>query len=91
VPLNQAIARQLGITAKAGVVIAEVVSGSPAAAAGLEPKDAITALDGTALTTESTFAQLLNTHKVGDTVTLSVLRGKQTLQLQATLAEQPTP
>jgi len=91
VSLNQAIARQLGITAKAGVVIAEVVSGSPAAAAGLEPKDAITALDGTALTTESTFAQLLNTHKVGDTVTLSVLRGKQTLQLQATLAEQPNP
>jgi len=91
VALNQAIARQLGITAKAGVVIAEVVSGSPAAAAGLEPKDAITALDGTALTTESTFAQLLNTHKVGDTVTLSVLRGKQTLQLQATLAEQPNP
>jgi serine protease Do len=89
VPLNQALARQLGITAKTGVIVAEVVSGSPAAAAGLQPKDAITAIDGTALTTESSFAQLLNTHKVGDTVTLTVVRGKQTLQLQTTLAEQP--
>jgi serine protease Do len=89
VPLNQAIAQQLGITAKTGVVVAEVVSGSPAAAAGLQPRDTITALDGTALATESTFAQLLNKRKVGDVVTLTVLRGKQTLQLKVTLADQP--
>jgi len=90
VPLNQAIAQQIGITAKTGVVIGQVVDGSPAAAAGLQPKDAITALDGKELATESTFAQLLNAHKVGDTVTLTVLRGSQTLQLQATLVDQPT-
>jgi len=90
VPLNQAIAQQLGITAKAGVVVARVVQGSPAATAGLQPRDAITAVDGTVLTDDSTFAQLLNAHKVGDSVALTVLRGKQTLQLKATLAEQPT-
>jgi serine protease Do len=89
VPLSQAIAQQLGITAKTGIVIGRVVNGSPASAAGLQPRDVITALDGTELATESTFAQLLNAHQVDDIVTLDVVRGKQTLQLQATLVDQP--
>jgi S1-C subfamily serine protease len=91
VPLNRALAQQLGSAAKDGVAVARVVVGSPAAAAGLQARDIITALDGTELTTESSFPQLLNSHKAGDTVTLTVVRGQQTLKIQATLAEQAKP
>lgn len=91
VPLNQVIAQQLGSNAKTGIVVARVVSGSPAEQAGLQPRDIITALDGNQLTTESSFPQLINTHEVGDTVTLSVVRGQETLEITATLAEQPAP
>lgn len=89
-PLTPAIATQLGITAKQGAVIGQVMSGSPAAAAGLRPRDVITQIDGTPLQTESSLAQIVNSHKPGDTITLTVLRGNQTLSIRVTLGEMPS-
>ncbi|HEU5089708.1 MAG TPA: trypsin-like peptidase domain-containing protein [Roseiflexaceae bacterium] len=90
VPMNAPLARQLGVSVHEGVAIVSVGEGTPAAEAGLQSKDVITAIDGTPITDDSSFAQVLNSHKPGDTVTLTVLRGGQQQDLQATLTERPT-
>jgi len=90
-PLNPSIAAQLGIpSTQKGVVVGQVVPRSPAASAGLRARDVITAVDGQQLNTESTFAQILNQKKPGDTVSLNVQRGGQSTQVQAQLVDMPS-
>lgn len=83
-----------------GVVVSRVEASGPAAAAGLrDPQvlnqrlqsvDIITAIDGTPLTgMPSLIAYLANYTQPGQTVTLTVLRDGQTLQLTVTLTTRP--
>ena len=88
-PLNPAIAAQLGVNETTGAVIGQVVPNSPAAAAGLQANDVISAIDGTRLTTESSLAEAIDHHKPGDVVTLSVLRGTRQLTIKVTLGTMP--
>ena len=87
--LTPAIARRLNVSAKNGVVVRSVTRGSPADTAGLQPRDVITAIDGTTVVDQSTFARLIDSHHPGDTVVMTTLRGGQTLQTQVTLAVSP--
>jgi S1-C subfamily serine protease len=87
VPLNPAIAFQLGIQQTEGIVVADVVAASPADDAGLRPKDVITAVDNTPLKSDSALAQFISTHKPGDQLTLTVLRGNQQMTVKVTLGE----
>src|SRR6266545_3308009 len=87
--LTPALARRLTVSAKNGVVVQSVTRGSPADTAGLQPRDVITALDGTTVVDQSTFARLIDSHHVGDTVDMTTLRGGQTLQMHVTLAVRP--
>ncbi|MBU6422987.1 MAG: trypsin-like peptidase domain-containing protein [Chloroflexota bacterium] len=90
--LTPALAAQVGIASSVkGVLVSRVVSGSPADKAGLRARDVITAIDGQALTDESSLARIVDSHKPGDTVSLSVRRGSETLTLKATLADTPSP
>lgn len=89
-PLNPAISAQLGTSEKNGVLVASVAAGSPAAKAGLRRRDIITEVDGTAIQSDSGLAQVLNQHKPGDTITLTVLRGTQKLSVKVTLGEMPS-
>jgi len=86
-PLNPVITRRLGIDAKNGVLVIGVQQGSPAAEAGLQARDVITKIDGKDVADDSAFAQTINSHKPGDTLTLTVLRSQQTLELKAKLIE----
>jgi S1-C subfamily serine protease len=88
--LTPGLARQLGANAQNGVVILAVQPGSPAAQAGLRPRDVITAADGQQLTDESSLAQILSQHQPGDTITLTVIRGGQQMSVQVTLGQAPT-
>jgi S1-C subfamily serine protease len=88
-PLTPSLARQLGTGAHSGVVVAQVVAASPAAQAGLQRGDVITAVDQQTLETDTALAEILASHNVGDTLTLSVQRGPQPLQLTLTLAAHP--
>jgi S1-C subfamily serine protease len=63
VPLNPAIARQLGVASRNGVVVGQVASGSPAASAGLQPRDVITEIDGRALNGDSSLAEAISAHQ----------------------------
>ena len=89
IPLTPAIAAQLNVTATKGALVQSVVDGSPAAKAGLQKGDIVTKVDGQELTTDSSFANTVESHKVGDTLTLTVVRNGQTMQVPVTLAERP--
>jgi S1-C subfamily serine protease len=85
VALDPALAAQNNISVPYGDYITGVVSGSPAAQAGLQTDDIITQVDGTAIKGDSDLALIIHSHKPGDTLTLSVLRGSQTLTIKVTL------
>ncbi len=66
-----------------------IVPRSPAASAGLEPGDLITAIDGGAITSSEQFIAKIAQYPPGDTVTLTVKRGGQTHQIKVKLATRP--
>lgn len=88
---SPALATRLGLPTDPGVIVADVTQGSPAAQAGLQRGDLITAVDGQPLTTESSLPKLLNTKRPGDVVTLTVLRAGGVRQvIKLTLGTFPT-
>ncbi|HEX9013389.1 MAG TPA: trypsin-like peptidase domain-containing protein, partial [Anaerolineaceae bacterium] len=88
-PLNPAIAAQLGISQTQGVILAQIVPGSPAEKAGMQPNDVITAVDGKKLVNDSDLGLFLNSHRPGDKVSFTVERSGQTLNVQVTLGTMP--
>lgn len=62
----------------ASVVISEVTTDGPADEAGLKAYDFITEVDGTRITSLNDLTAILDTHEEGDTVTVTVLRYKNT-------------
>ena len=71
----------------AGAVVNLVPEGLPAAKAGIQVGDIITALDGEAVSSYSELTAAVKAHTVGDTVTLSVFRGGEKLEVKLTLVE----
>lgn len=72
----------------AGLYVQQVAQGGPAAAAGLRPGDLITRLGGNPASSQAQSHLLLTSH-VGDTVTLTVVRGAAQTDVLLVLAEQP--
>jgi S1-C subfamily serine protease len=66
-----------------------ILSGSPADKAGLKEGDIITDVNGTRIDGTSPVDEVLSQYKPGDTVTLTVLRDGQTIQLPLTLGVRP--
>ena len=80
-------AQAYGISAGAAVLY--VADGSCAQEAGLQVNDIIIAIDDTAIDSSSALtAALSSNYKAGDTVTLTVIRNQQQVQLSVTLDEQ---
>ncbi len=72
-----------------GAPQASVVAGSPADQAGLQPGDIITAVDGTTLDATHPLDIVTSQYGPGQSVTLSVLRDGQTIQLTVVLGTRP--
>lgn len=72
---------------KQGVYVLSVDSGSNAEKAGFERGDLITAVEGTEVLTEAEITKELEKHKVGDTVTFTVTRNRQSKDITMELAE----
>jgi len=87
--LTAQIAQQLGLSQNTGVVVLQVVSGSPAATAGLQPGDVITAFNGQNTSTAEEFIAKLRPVKPGDQIKLTVLRAGATQQIAVTVADRP--
>jgi S1-C subfamily serine protease len=56
------------------VEVVEVVSGSPAAKAGLRPEDLIVALDGAPVSSAGDLQRLMTEERIGQTLTVTVVR-----------------
>lgn len=56
-------------------VVGQVQPGSPAANAGLEPRDAITQIDGQLVQADSALPEAIDAQKPGDPITLRLLGG----------------
>ena len=72
-----------------GFKVATVTPDSPAAKAGLKVDDVITKMDGKPVAGLQGLADAIVRHKAGDKVKLEVLRGKERVELKATLAKRP--
>ena len=98
------VAGALGLKVDSGVLIAAVTKDGPAAKAGLQGGsqqtqlqgqtyvaggDIITAIDGQAVGSMEDLIAVINQHKPGDTVTVTVLSGGSSKDVQVTLTERP--
>jgi len=81
-------AQDFGIKARIGVLVTSVVSASPAAHAGVQVGDAVTAIDGTTIRTVPEMLRILATRRPGDSITLTVWRGENRMALPVTLDQQ---
>ena len=63
--------------------------GGPAAQAGLQSGDTITAINGTSVVTTDQFIATIDKYKPGQTVTVTVKRSGQSKQVTVTLGNRP--
>jgi putative serine protease PepD len=70
--------------------VAEVRSGTPAAAAGLQAGDTIVSVDGQRISSGDALTSAISAKKPGDKVTIVYSRGGQTHSVEVTLASRPT-
>jgi S1-C subfamily serine protease len=73
-----------------GALVEMVQPGSPAAHAGLRPRDIITKVDGQAIDQRHDLQTIVETHQPGQTITLSIVRAGKTLTVPVRLAARPT-
>jgi S1-C subfamily serine protease len=76
-------------TTTSGALVSQVASSGPAAKAGIQQGDVITAVDGTSITNAQDLLTVLAQKKPGDTITLKIDRNGTTLTVQVQLGELP--
>jgi serine protease Do len=98
IPLTSDVANEYNLKTNNGAFIApssdasspSIVSGSPAAKAGLQVSDIITAVNGTNIDQNNSLTSLLDQHAPGDNITLTILRGGSSKQISVTLGSEPS-
>ena len=83
--VNALSARQQGLSVSEGAQVQSVTEGGPAAEAGIQEGDIVTAIDGDAVTSADGLIIAMREHNVGDTVTLSILRDGASQDIEVTL------
>jgi S1-C subfamily serine protease len=85
----------LGVTGEnaaggqAGAIITEIVADGPAARAGLEVGDVVTAVDAQSVRSMGDLAARIRSYRPGDEVVVDVIRNGQALNLTITLGTRP--
>ena len=99
--LTPELAQELGLAGRSGVVVLEAIPGGPAAEAGLRgggptasgeiPRggDLIVAIDGRPVTTFGAMAAYVLSRRIGDAVTVQVLRSGEMFTTTVVLGERP--
>ena len=83
--LTPAIAQQDNLPVEQGAEILQVYDNTPAAQAGLQVGDIITAVDGDTVDQERTLSDRLYAYEEGDTVTLTVMRNGEEMSIDVVL------
>jgi S1-C subfamily serine protease len=102
IPIDSEIADELGLAADYGLLIVQAVSGGAADRAGLRGGseraylgnipitiggDLIVAINGEKVESQQKLAQIMNKHRAGDTVKVTIFRGKKQLEVSVVLGE----
>jgi S1-C subfamily serine protease len=102
IPITPELADQMGLAADSGLLIVQVVPGGAADRAGLRGGteraylgnipimvggDLIVAIDGQAVQDQQALSQVMNSHRAGDTVRLTIYRGKKKVDVNVLLGE----
>jgi S1-C subfamily serine protease len=102
IPIDPEVARELGLAADYGLLIVQAVPDGSADRAGLRGGseraylgntpimiggDLIVAIDGEKVESQQTLAQVMNRHRAGDTVKVTIFRGKKKLEVPVVLGE----
>lgn len=101
-PIGPDLADQMGLPADSGLLIMQVVQGSAAERAGLRGGterallgntpiaiggDLIVAIDGDPVTDQQELSHIMQKHRAGDTVTVTIYRGKKKMDVKVVLGE----
>ena len=78
-------ARSNSLSVNQGAYVAELADDGPAAQAGIQKGDVITALDDEEITSSDALVLAVRSHSVGDTVAVTLMRGSKQMQVQVTL------
>jgi serine protease Do len=81
--------RSLNLGAARGALVYDVTENTPGARAGLKPYDLITAIDGTAVSTNDEMIRLVSSTAPGTEVRLDVVRDGRAIAIPVRLAERP--
>ena len=102
IPISPDIADELGLAADYGLLIVQVLPGGAAARAGLKGGteraylgnipitiggDLIVGIDDQDVQDQQELARIMNSHRAGDSVKITVYRGKRKMDIQVTLGE----
>ena len=87
--VTPSIAAANGLSRNDGVVVVNVIAGTPAQKAGLQQGDIIIGLGNTAIADQNDLQNALQQHKPGDTVTLKIDRNGAQTTVQITLGDRP--
>jgi serine protease Do len=86
-PIDPGIAARYNLPAEWGVYITQVAENSPASAAGLQQGDIITRIGEVSIDETHSYVNALFEYKSGDQITLALVRGNETMQVDVTLGE----
>lgn len=101
-PIGPDIAEQIGLPADYGILIERVLPGGAAEKAGLHGGnqkayqgnipvmlggDLIVAMDGAEITSPQDLSAAMNSHRAGDTVTITIFRGRKKMEIKVTLGD----
>src|SRR5947208_12946963 len=102
IPITPELAQQMGLASDFGLLVLQVAPGGSADRAGLRGGteraylgnsaimlggDLIIAIDGEKVEDQQDYAQIMNNHRAGDTVRMTVYRGKKKMDVTVTLGE----
>jgi len=102
IPISSELADEMGLAADYGLLIVQVVPGGAADRAGLRGGterayignipimiggDLIVAIDGENIEDQQDLGQIMNNHRAGDTVRVTIYRGKRKMDVSVTLGE----
>ena len=102
IPISPELADEMGLSVDYGLLIVQVVPGGSADQAGLRGGteraylgntpimlggDLIVAIDGQRVESEEDLSQVMNDHRAGDTVKITVYRGKKKMDVNVSLGE----
>ena len=89
VALPEPLRQRLGLVQRTAVIAVNVKGDTPAASAGLVLGDIIVSIAGQPITEPEDLVTVLRPERVGETVTVSLLRGGEPRELQVTIGERP--